>query len=332
MFTQELGIDLGTANTVVVARRKGIVATEPSVVAVDRKTKSIVAVGAEARQMIGRTPDSIMSIRPVQAGVISDLNYSTTLLKYLIHGVSSSRWLRPRVILTMQSSASEVDRRTLAEAAVQAGAGEVYLMEQTVAAALGAGLPVAQATGSLLVDVGSGTICASVISLGGVVVSNSSGMAGDTLDEAIIRYVKREHSLLIGQPTAERLKLRLGSAVPGVSGSATVAGRLVTTGMPAAVLIKAGEVFEALNDSLAQVDSLVLNLLERTPPELLADISSSGITLTGGGALLRGLDLRLSQVTSLPVRVADSPMETVAMGTGQVLEGKQRVPLRRIKP
>lgn len=331
MFAREIGIDLGTANTTVVARRRGIIAKEPSVVAVNRRTKSVVAVGEEARSMIGRTPDTIMSVRPVQGGVISDMDHSTALLKHLIRKIAGSRWLKPRVVLTMQTNASEVDKRALAEAAVQAGAGEVLLVQETVAAAIGAGLPVDHAEGSLLVDIGSGTTDVAVISLGGVVVSASAPIAGDQLDEAVAKYLKKEHGLLIGTPTAERVKIELGAALPGRIGTTKVTGRLVTTGLPTALEISAQEIYGALADSLANIEHLIRSVIERTPPELLADISTRGITLTGGGALLYGMSERLAQATALPVRVADSPLEAVALGTERLLERQSRVSMYKIK-
>lgn len=331
MFAREIGIDLGSANTTVVARRRGIIAREPSVVAVNRRTKSVVAVGQEARNMVGRTPDTIMSVRPVQGGVISDMDHSTALLKHLIRKISGSRWLKPRVVLTMQANASEVDKRALAEAAVQAGAGEVLLVQETVAAAIGAGLPVDKPEGSLLVDIGSGTTDVAVIALGGVVVSTSASIAGDLLDEAVARYLKKEHNLLIGAPTAERVKIELGSALPGRTGTTTVTGRLVTTGLPTGIKVTAEEIHGAIAESLVHIDHLILSVIERTPPELLADISTRGITLTGGSALLHGMSERVAQVTNLPVRVAESPLEAVAMGTEKLLEQKSRVNLYRIK-
>jgi rod shape-determining protein MreB and related proteins len=331
MLAQEIGIDLGTANTVVVAKRRGVIAREPSVVAINRQTQAVIAVGDDARKMVGRTPDTILSVRPIQGGVISDLNHSTALLKYMIRKISGSRWLRPRVVLTIQTGASEVDKRALAEAAVQAGAGQVQLVEETVAAALGAGLPVDRPIGSMLVDVGSGTTDVAIISMGGVVVSNSSGAAGERMDEAIARYMKREHNLLIGSPTAERLKIEYGSALPNAPGTATVTGRLITTGNPAAVQVRAGEIYDAISDSLVQIDHLIIGVLERTPPELLADISRSGLMLTGGCALLQGLVERLERYTGLPVRSAEQPLEAVALGTGQVLENNHRITLYRVK-
>jgi len=332
MFGMEIGIDLGSANTVVVVRKRGIVAKEPSVVAVDRRTHAVIAVGSAAHSMIGRTPDSIVSVHPVQGGVISDMNHSTALLKHLIRQIAGSRWLRPRVVLTMQTNASEVDKRALAEAAQQAGAGEVLLVEESVAAGLGAGLPVDRPVGSLLVDIGHGTTNVAVISLGGVVVSGSSPAAGDQMDEAIIRYMKREHSLLIGQPTAERVKVQFGSALAGArTGKASVTGRLVTTGTPAAVQVDAAEILGAIDDCLSQIDHLVISVLERTPPDLLGDISEHGMTLTGGGALLAGLPERLSKATGLKVNMADAPQDAVALGTERVLENRRRITVYKVK-
>jgi rod shape-determining protein MreB len=333
MLAQEIGIDLGSANTVVVVKRRGVVASEPSVVAVNRQTQAVIAVGKAASKMIGRTPDTIVSVRPIQGGVISDLNHSTALLKHMIRQIAGSRWVRPHVVLAIQSNASEVDKRALAEAAVQAGAGTVHLMEETVAAALGAGLPVEQAVGSLLVDIGSGSTNAAVISLGGVVVSASCNVAGDQMDDAIARYLKREHNLLVGAPTAERLKVEYGAALlEAATGTATLTGRLLTTGLPASVQLEATEIYHAISDLLAQIDHVVIGLLERTPPELLGDISRNGLTLTGGSALLRGLVERLAAHTRLPVHLADSPQEAVAIGTGRVMENRHRVNLYRVKP
>ncbi len=331
MFGQAIGIDLGTANTTVVTRRRGIVAREPSVVAVHRETRKVVAVGAEAHRMIGRTPESILSVRPVQAGVISNLDTSTALLRHMIRKIAGSRWLRPRLVLAMQTDASEVDKRALAEAAVQAGAGEVYLIEEMLAAAMGADLPVHRPVGSLLVDIGSGTASAAVIALGGVVCSASSGLAGDHMDEVITRYLKKEHNLLIGGPTAERVKIELGTAVPGSSKTLAVPGRLLTTGAPATITLHAGEIYEALSDTLAHLDSMVISVLERTPPELLADISESGLVLTGGVSQLQGLDQRLAKVTGLPTRLAESPLDAVALGTRRVLSGQGTVKMYRAK-
>jgi rod shape-determining protein MreB len=332
MFAQEVGIDLGSANAVVVAKNKGIIAKEPTVIAVNRQTKAVVAVGAEARQMIGRTPDTILSIRPVRAGVVSDLDHSTALLKHLLRKIAGSRWLRPRLVLTIQTNASEVEKRALAEAAVQAGAGEVLLLEETVAAGLGAGLPIERALGSMLVDIGSGTTDVAVMSLGGVVVSTSAKVAGDDMDEAVAKYIKKEKNVLIGTPTAERVKIEFGAALPGRrTGQTTIVGRQLATGTPAAMPISADEVFGAIKDSLAQIDALVLNVLERTPPDLLADITHTGLVLTGGGALLPGMAERLSHLTGLPVRLADAPQEAVAMGAGHVLENPRRISLYRVK-
>lgn len=331
MFAQEIGIDLGTANTVVVAKRRGIVAKEPSVVAVHRQTRAIVAVGKEAHSMIGKTPDTILPVRPVQGGVISDMDHSTALLKHMLRQIAGSRWLRPRVLLTSQTGATSMDRRVLAEAAQQAGAGEVYLLEETVAAALGAGVPVEQAVGSLVLDIGSGTTNVAILSLGGVVVSAISNVSGDLMDEAIARHIKKEHNLLIGTPTAERLKMQYGSALPGYNRQTTITGRLITTGIPASVTIETSTLYDALSEPLAQIDNLVLRVLEQAPPEIMADIAENGIMLTGGGSLMHGIDERMHRLTGLPTRVADAPLEAVARGTSLVLEKKPRVQLLRVK-
>lgn len=332
MFAQDIGIDLGSATAVVVARKRGIVAKEPSVVAVNRQTRAVVAVGAEARRMVGRTPDNIVSIRPVQAGVISDVTHSTALLRHLLRQIAGSRWLRPRLVLTMQTGASEVEKRALAEAAVEAGAGDVFLVEETVAAGLGAGLPVDRPVGSLVVDIGSGTADVAVLSLGGVVLSASAPLAGDFMDDAISRYLRKEHNVLIGIPTAERVKIELGSALPGRSNSTAVVGRMLTTGTPDSVTIHAAEIYAAISEVLTQIDLLIVSVLERTPPELLADITARGMTLTGGLAQLPGLPERLSRVTGLAVHLAESPADAVAMGTAHLLEHPGRANLYRVKP
>lgn len=331
MFAAEIGIDLGSANTVVVAKRRGIIAKEPSVVAVHRVTKAVVAVGNEARNMIGRTPENIVPIRPVRGGVISDMGHSTALLQHMIRQIAGSRWLKPRLVLTAQTGANAVDKRALADAALQAGAGEVSLVDEAVAAALGAGLPVESPVGSLLVHVGSGRTNVAVLSLGAVVVSASCEAAGDLLDEMVARHLKKEHGLLIGALTAERMKIELGSAMPGRSDSAKVTGRLNTTGGPAAVEVRAAEIHAAITDTIGQIADTVVSVLGLTPPELLADISRGGLTLTGGGALLDGLDRRLAQVTGLPVRLAEAPTDAVALGTAQLLEKQSYIAIMKVK-
>ncbi len=319
MFAKELGIDLGSANTAVVARRSGIVAREPSVVAVDRYTREVLAVGAKARRMIGRTPDSILPVQPVRGGMICDLDRTTALLRHMIRQIANSRWLRPRLVLTAQFGVGGVEQRALHEAAVQAGAGEVFLVDEAVAAALGAGLPVQKPTGSLVIDIGGGTVDAAVISLGSVVIAASAPTAGDFMDEAIARHLRREYNLIIGEPTAERVKIQLGSALPPENRSLSVSGRQVTTGLPTAIDVRAEEVHAALREPLGQIDTLLLSLLERTPPELMADIATTGITLTGGGAQLAGLAERLGRLTGLPVQLAENPADAVAIGTARAL-------------
>ncbi|MFZ5815086.1 MAG: rod shape-determining protein [Bacillota bacterium] len=327
MFAKELGIDLGSANTAVVVRRRGIVAREPSVVAIDRYTREVVAVGTRARHMIGRTPDSILPVQPVRGGVICDLDRTTALLRHMIRQIAHSRWLRPRLVLTAPTGISDVERRALLDAAVQAGAGEIHLIDEAVAAALGAELPVHQAIGSLVVDIGGGTAKAAVLSLRAVVISATVPIAGDTMDEAIIRHVRREHNLFIGTPTAERVKEQLGSAVPPADARTLVSGRKVANGLPAAVELSAHDIHAALREPLAHLDALLLGLLERTPPELLADISRSGIVLTGGVAQMAGLAERLTRLTGLAVRTADAPADAVARGTTRALESPRQVRL-----
>lgn len=331
MLAQELGIDLGSAHTVVVSKGKGIVAMEPSIVAVDQDTKQVIAVGESAHRMVGRTPESILPVHPVRGGVISDIACSTTLLKHMIRTVARSRWLRPHLLVTIQASATEVDKRALAEAASQAGAGTLDLVPETVAAALGADLPVDDPVGSFVVDIGSGTTDAAIISLGGVVLSASSTAAGNAFDDAVARYLKKYHNLLVGQPTAERLKIELGSALPGSEAELNVTGRLLTTGRPSSVTVRAADIYEATHDLLEQIDALILGVLEQTPPELLGDISQSGLILTGGGAMLKNLPERLTKATGLRVLLAEDPVQAAALGAQRLLERRSKVILERVK-
>ena len=321
-FSKDIGIDLGTVNTLVYVKGKGIVIREPSVVAVDIRTDEVLAVGNLAREMIGRTPGSIVALRPLTDGVIADFSITAEMLKHFIrNAVQSNLFSRPRVIICIPSGVTEVERRAVENAARQAGGGVVDLIEEPMAAALGAGLPVAEATGSMVIDIGGGTTDIAVISLGDIVISKSVRKAGDAFDAAILSYVKRKYNLLIGERSAENLKISAGSAFP-YQGEKPVAikGRNLVDGLPKNVVISGAEVREALAEPLADIVEAVKQTLGETPPELSADILDHGIMLTGGGAQLRGLDKLLSQETGMPVNVAEHPLDCVAEGTGRMLD------------
>ena len=303
MFSKDIGIDLGTANTLVFMRGKGIVMREPSVVAVDVRTDEVLAVGKQAKEMLGRTPGSIVAVRPLKDGVIADFDVTAAMLKYFIKKALKSNTLnRPRIVVCIPSGVTEVERRAVEDAARQAGSNNVDLIEEPMAAAIGAGLPVGEPTGCMVVDIGGGTSEVAVISLGDIVTSVSVRMAGDKFDEAIVSYVKKKYNLLIGERTAEEIKIRIGSAFPTEE------------------TINAFEVREALADSVMIVVDAIKDTLEKTPPELAADIIDRGIMLTGGGALLRGLDKLVAQETGIPVHVAERPLDCVVEGTGKSLE------------
>ena len=325
MFSKDIGIDLGTANTLVYMKGKGIVMREPSVVAVDVRTDTVLAVGSHAKDMIGRTPGSIVAVRPLKDGVIADFDITATMLKHFIKkAVKSTAFSRPHIVVCIPSGVTEVERRAVEDAARQAGASQVELIEEPMAAAIGAGLPVADPTGSMVVDIGGGTAEVAVISLGDIVTSCSVRVAGDKFDEAIISYVKKKYNLLIGERTAEEIKIAIGSAFPTGSeedrAAGEIKGRNLVDGLPKNVTISAEEVREALSDPLATIVDAIKSTLEKTPPELSADIIDHGIMLTGGGALLRGLDQLVEQETGMPVHVADSPLDCVVDGTGKRLE------------
>ncbi len=323
MFNHDIGIDLGTANTLVFMKGKGIVMREPSVVAIDVRTDAVKAVGAEAKQMIGRTPGSIHAVRPLKDGVIADFEITEAMLRHFIHkAAKNSTFSRPRVVICIPSGVTEVERRAVEDASYNAGAKEVELIEEPMAAAMGAGLPVEEATGSMVVDIGGGTSEVAVISLGDIVTSCSVRVAGDKLDEAIISYVKKKYNLLIGERTAEDIKIRIGSAFPYEEESTMdIKGRNLMDGLPKNIQISSAEIREALADPLASIVDAIRSTLENTPPELSADIIDHGIMLTGGGALLRGLDQLISKETGMPVHIAESPLDCVADGTGKRLEG-----------
>ena len=324
LFSQDRGVDLGTANTLVFVKGKGIVIREPSVVAVDERTnpKTVVAVGADAKKMIGRTPGSITAVRPLKDGVIADFDMTSDMLKAFIkRAISGSPFNRARVMICIPSGVTEVERRAVHDAAKSAGARYVSLIEEPMAAAIGAGLPVLDATGSMIVDIGGGTSEVAVISLGDIVTSKSVRVAGDTFDEAIISYVKRTFNLLIGERSAEDIKIKLGSAYPYEGEAAMeIKGRNLIDGLPKSVEITSEQVRQALADPVDQILDSIRYTLDRTPPELAADIIERGITLTGGGALLRGLDKLISSETGMPVNIAKNPIDCVVNGTGICLE------------
>lgn len=324
LFSQDIGVDLGTANTLVFVKGKGIVIREPSVVAVDERTnpKTVVAVGADAKRMIGRTPGSITAVRPLKDGVIADFDMTSDMLKAFIkRAISGSPFNRARVMICIPSGVTEVERRAVHDAAKSAGARYVSLIEEPMAAAIGAGLPVLDATGSMIVDIGGGTSEVAVISLGDIVTSKSVRVAGDTFDDAIISYVKRTFNLLIGERSAEDIKIKLGSAYPYEGEAAMeIKGRNLIDGLPKSVEITSEQVRQALADPVDQILDSIRYTLDRTPPELAADIIERGITLTGGGALLRGLDKLISSETGMPVHVAKNPVDCVVNGTGICLE------------
>ena len=324
LFSQDIGVDLGTANTLVFVKGKGIVIREPSVVAVDERTnpKTVVAVGADAKRMIGRTPGSITAVRPIKDGVIADFDMTADMLKAFIkRAISSSPFNRARVMICIPSGVTEVERRAVHDAAKSAGARYVSLIEEPMAAAIGAGLPVLEATGSMIVDIGGGTSEVAVISLGDIVTSKSVRVAGDNFDESIISYVKRTFNLLIGERSAEDIKLKLGSAYPYEGEAAMeIKGRNLIDGLPKSVEITSEQVRQALADPVDEILDSIRYTLDRTPPELAADIIERGITLTGGGALLRGLDKLIAAETGMPVKVAENPLDCVVNGTGICLE------------
>ncbi len=323
-FSRDIGIDLGTANTLVCIKGKGIIMREPSVVAVDVKNAIVKAVGSEAREMIGRTPGSIIAVRPLKDGVIADFNVTAAMLKKFIKQAMKGSFVsRARVVICIPSGVTEVESRAVYDAAKLAGANlrNVDLIEEPIAAAIGAGLPVWDAVGSMVVCIGGGTAEVAVISLGDIVTSQSVRVGGDNLDEAIISYVRKKHNLLIGERTAEMLKIEIGSAVEGdEEDQREIKGRNLVDGLPKNITITSSEVREALQDPLANIIDAIRGTLEKTPPELAADIIDRGIVLTGGSALLRGIDTFISEATGMPVVVANNPMDCVALGTQKRLE------------
>ncbi|MDE5577187.1 MAG: rod shape-determining protein [Oscillospiraceae bacterium] len=327
MFTKEIGIDLGTANTLVYMRGKGIIIREPSVVAVDTRTDRAKYVGQEAKDVIGRTPGSIIAVRPLKDGVIADFEITTTMLQEFIKkALRGSMFAKAHVIICIPSGVTAVERRAVKEAAENAGAKKVNIIEEPMAAAIGAGLPVSEPQGSMIVDIGGGTSEVAVISLGGIVTSRSVRVAGDAFDTAIINYIKKKYNLLIGERTAENVKIAIGSAFPMEQESdMEIKGRNLLNGLPENINVTSAEIREALAESLSHVIEAIKVTLEKTPPELAADIIDQGITLAGGGALIRGLDKLINKETGMPVNVAETPLDCVADGTGKVLEDIERL-------
>jgi rod shape-determining protein MreB len=318
---QDMAIDLGTANTLVFVRGQGIVLNEPSVVAINGQNGRALAVGMDAKRMIGRTPASIHAIRPLRDGVIADFDITEKMLRYFIQKVHRRRWARPRIVVCVPSGITPVERRAVEEAACHAGARRAFTVEEPMAAAIGCGLPIGEPSGSMVVDIGGGTTEVAVISLGGIVVSRSIRVGGDELDEAIIEWVKKEHNMLLGERTAEQLKMAIGSAWPRVDEpAAEVRGRDLVTGLPKTILLTSPEIREAIEEPTQAIVDAVKYTLDKTPPELAADIMERGVWLTGGGALLEGLDQRLANETGMPIVTASKPLQSVVLGSGRCLE------------
>ncbi len=321
-FSNDLAIDLGTANTLVYARGRGIVVDEPSIVAINKKTNKVAAVGHEAKEMLGRTPGNIVAIKPMKDGVIADFDVTEEMLKYFIRKAHNrNHLLSPRIVICIPSEITQVEKRAVRESALRAKASEVFLVEEAMAAAIGAGLPITEPSGNMIVDIGGGTTDIAVISLSGIVYSRSVRVAGNEMDEAIIQYIKRKHNLLIGERTSEQIKITIGSAAPLEQPmTMEIKGRDLIEGIPKTIEITDDEIREALADGIATVVNAVRVALERTPPELSADIVDKGIVLTGGGALLKNLDVRLKAETGLPVYLAEDPLCSVVLGTGTMLQ------------
>lgn len=325
-FSKDLGIDLGTANTLIFMKGKGIIIREPSVVAVDTNHNHVRCVGQEAKDVIGKTPGSITAVRPLKDGVIADFDITTAMLQQLIEKAISKkrrflRFFQPRIIICIPSGVTAVERKAVQEAAERAGASKVYIIEEPMAAAIGAGLPVAEPRGNMVLDIGGGTSEVAVISLGGIVASKSVRVGGDEFDKSVIEYIKRKYNLLIGESTAEQIKIQIGSAYPlEVEEFMNIRGRNLLNGLPENIEISSEEIREALKNAVDKVLEAVCLTLEKTPPELAADIIEQGIMLTGGGALLRGLDKIINKKTGMPVHIAENPLDCVADGTGAVLE------------
>jgi rod shape-determining protein MreB len=322
IFAKDIGIDLGTANTLVHVKGRGIIIREPSVVAINKNTRTILAVGDDAKNMIGRTPGDIIAIRPMKDGVIADFDVTQNMLKYFIRRAMGTGFIsKPRVVICVPSGVTEVEKRAVEDATLAAGAREAYLIEEPMAAAIGANLPVDEPSGSMIVDIGGGTSEVAVISLGGIVTSKSLRVAGDEFDESIVLFVKKEYNLMIGERTAEQIKINIGNAfLKPKEEYMEVRGRDLITGLPKNVTLSSTEINEALKEPINAIIDAIKFTLEKTPPELAADIMDKGIMLAGGGALLSGLDMLIKEETGMPVTIAEDPLDCVAIGTGKVLE------------
>lgn len=320
----DIGVDLGTASVLVYVKNHGIVIREPSVVALQKDNNKILAVGEEARQMIGRTPGNIVAVRPLRDGVIADYDITETMLKYFIEKVSPKpRFFRPQVVVCVPSGVTSVEKRAVLEAAMQAGAKRTYLIEEPMAAAIGAGLNITEASGNMVVDIGGGTTDIAIISLGGIVVSESLRVGGDKCDEAIIRYIKKMYNMMVGERTAEDVKINIGSAYPeGEGKSMEIRGRDLVTGLPRTIKFTSTDSFQALSEPITSIIDGIKSVLERTPPELASDIVDKGIVMTGGGSLLHGLTRLLAEETGIPIHLAEDPLSCVALGTGKILENE----------
>lgn len=317
----DIGIDLGTASVLVYIKGQGVVLQEPSVVAIDKNTNKLLAVGEEARQMLGRTPENIVAIRPLKDGVISDFEVTQRMLKYFINKASGKSIFKPRIVVCVPSGVTEVERRAAIQASTQAGGSKTYVIEEPMAAAIGAGIDVTEANGNMVVDIGGGTTDVAVISLGGIVVSKSLKVAGDTFDEAISKYIRKKYNVVIGERSAEKIKIEIGTASKNVEErTSEVKGRCLMTGLPKSIILTTTETYNALEESVMAIADTVHSVLENTPPELAADISNQGLIMTGGGALLNGLDKLINERTGIEVRIAEEPVSCVAVGTGKSLE------------
>ncbi len=326
-MSMDIGVDLGTATVLVYIKGKGIVLREPSVVAIDRDSNRIIAIGEEARRMLGRTPGNIVAIRPLREGVIADYDTTESMLRHFIEKVAGrSMFFKPRIMVCVPSGVTTVEKRAVLEAAMQAGARKTYLIEEPLAAALGAGLVISEPCGSMVVDIGGGTTDVAVLSLGGIVVSESLRVGGDKFDEALVRYIKKEYNIMIGERTAEEIKVNVGTAFPsGRNESMEIRGRDLVSGLPKTMRIGSTETREALAEPISLIIECVKTVLEKTPPELAADIVDRGIVMTGGGSLLHGLDRLISQETGIPTYLADDPLSCVALGTGKALESLETI-------
>lgn len=322
MFSKDLAIDLGTANTLVYVKGKGILLSEPSIVAINTFTKKVESVGIDAKEMLGRTPGTIEAIRPMKDGVIADFDSTEQMLKYFIRKVHNRKTLiRPRIVIAVPSGITQVEKRAVRDSALRAGATEVHILEEPMAAAIGAAIKVEEASGSMIVDIGGGTTEVAVISLAGIVVAKSIRVAGNAMDQAIIKYIRSNYSLLIGERTAEQIKIKIGSAFPLEERlTMEIKGRDLTEGIPKTIFVKDDEIRQALSETVQQIVESIRLTLERTPPELSADIADKGIVLGGGGALLKNLDIRLREETDLPVTIAEEPLYCVALGAGMMLD------------